>query len=140
MTTAGEFKKVVSDLEAGFVAQPFLQNAKVAVREIDHYAAVGADEVMVMLPRPPHQIAPAAAPSVDFAGQSKFGEYLEDAVYRDKSNSRILPSHPIIYRSGGEVVVASGDGPHYCASLRGEPVALSPEYGNDLLLCEFHGI
>ena len=110
------------------------------MREINHYAAVGADEVMVMLPRPPHQITPAAAPGVDFAGQSKFGEYLEDAVYRDKSNSRILPSYPVMYRSGGEVVIASGDGPHHRTSLRSEPVSFSSEYGSDLLLCESHGI
>ena len=53
--------------EAGLPGEPLLQLAEVAVGKVGHHAAVGANEMVVVLPGSPHQIAPAVSSGVHLA-------------------------------------------------------------------------
>jgi len=57
-------------LEAGLFRQSPFQAGEVAIREIDHFTAAGADEVMVVLGRPTHKVAAAVSPGVHLADKA----------------------------------------------------------------------
>jgi hypothetical protein len=62
--------------ETGLPGKPLLQLAEVAIGEVGHYAAVGANEMVVVLPGSPHQIAPAVSAGVHLADKTEFGQYI----------------------------------------------------------------
>ena len=48
VTATRELKKMSFDFEVGLTGQPLLQVAEVAIGEVSHCAAVGANQVMVV--------------------------------------------------------------------------------------------
>jgi len=61
-----KFQEMSVYLKAGLFGKPPLQLIEVAIGKINYRPAIGAYQVMVVLGRSPHQVAPAASPNVHF--------------------------------------------------------------------------
>ncbi len=121
------------DLKARFLREPLLKAAEIAASEVGHCAAVGADEVMMVLVRSSHQVAPAVAAGVNLTDEIQPGKYVERAVYGNESDAGVLLTQPFVYLGRRKMVAVDGDRPYHCAPLRSQLVAVLPQYGGQLL-------
>ena len=115
-----------------------LKITEVAVSEVGHRAAIGADEVMVMFQGSPHQVAATVAPGVHLTDKPQLGKDVKGAIDGDQTDAWALLTNPIVYLSRGEVVVVEDYGIEYRAPLRGKLVPPASENTRYLLLCEGH--
>ena len=116
------------DLKARLLREFLLKAAEVAVSEVGYCAAVGADEVMMVLVRSSHQVAPAVAAGVNLTDETEPGKYVQRAVHGNESDAGVLLTHPVVYHGRRKMVVADGDRPYHCAPLRSQLVAVAPQY------------
>ena len=133
-----ELKEVAVYLEIGLPGYSLFQLAEVAICEVCHGAAVRANEVMVVLRWPPHQIASAVAPCMHFADKPEFGQNVERTVNSDQPDIGVFCLNLLVYLSGGEMVMAEGDCIQDSAPLRRDFIAALPQYGCYLVLRECH--
>lgn len=112
---------------AFFTERPPLQPAEVAIGEIDNCAAVGADQVMVMFVRSPHDVAAAASAGMHFTDEPELYEYLERAVNRHQPDAGVLAFYPFVYRGRRQVLMTFQDGFNDFPALRGYFVAVLAE-------------
>ena len=115
-----------------------LQLIEVTIGKVSHCATPGADEVVVVLLRPPQQITPAVAAGVHLTDESELVKYIKSTVYGYQPNAGVLVTNLIVYIGWGKVVMAEGDCIQHRAPLRGELVALLSEDGCYFLLCKYH--
>lgn len=104
-----ELQKMAVYFKAGLLGQPLLQFVKVTVGEVDNCAAIGANQVMVVLRWPPEQVASAVASSMYLADKPKLSEYIESAIDSHQADAGVLLMHPFKYLGRCKVVVAIGD-------------------------------
>jgi hypothetical protein len=97
-------------LKAGLLRKPALQFPEVAIGKINHGTAVGANQVMVMLRRPPYQVAAAVTTGVYFTDETEFGKYLKRAVNRHQPDIRVLLAYQLVYGRRGQVLMTVANG------------------------------
>lgn len=90
MAAAKEFKKVTMNLKSGLLRQLFLQPAEFTIGEINDLATARANQMVVMLWRPPYQIAMAATSNVYLADKPNLCKYLNGAINSDQTNAGVL--------------------------------------------------
>jgi len=113
-------------LEAGLFRQPPLQPGEVAGCEIDDPAAVGANQVMVVLGRPPHEIAAAVTAGVHFADEPEPGQHFQRAVYRHQADAGVPAPYLFVDGCRGKMLVALHDGIDHRPALRGNLMTVLP--------------
>ena len=123
---AKELKKVPPNLEAGRPGKPLFQLLKVTISKVNHRTAFRANQVMMVPDLLPHEIAPATAPGMHLADEPQFSQYRQGTVDGNQPDSRIFPTHPVMYRCRGKVARAFGDHLEHRPTLRGKPVTLLP--------------
>ena len=106
--------------------------------EINHSPAFRADQVMVVLRGPSHQVVPSGATGVYFADQPQFSQYLDSPVDCDQAGIRILPAYPVMDFGRCQVLATAGDYTEHGAPLTGELEVVLPEYAGHFLLCKPH--
>ena len=94
---------------------------------VDNGTTVGANKVMVVLRRPPHQVAPAASSRVHFTDKPEPGQYLQGAVYGNQPDAGVLLTYPVIYRRRSQVLISMHNGTDYAAALRRNLIIVPPQ-------------
>jgi len=115
------------DLKARFLRELLLQTGKVAVGEVGYCAAVGADEMMMMLARPSHQVAPAVAAGMHLADETEPGKYVQRAVYGNEADAGMFLTHSLVYLGRRKMVAVGGDRSYHCAPLHSQLVPVAPQ-------------
>lgn len=118
MAKSVEFKQVSVDVKTGFFGHPLLQVGKTAAGEIHNLTTAGANQVMVVLHRPSHHVAPTSLSGMYPAYELEFTEQVKSAVNCNPPNITILQPGSLIYRPRGEMVMASSDGVQHGMALR----------------------
>jgi len=136
-TEAGKLKQVVIYSEArltGDVLHHFLQPA---VGNGNHPLAVGANQMMMML-RCAHRVTTAAMAGMKLTKEPQSVQYIQSAVNRYQSNTRVLLLNPVIYGQRGQMVRAGGNYLYHRPPLRGELITLPPQFGNSSSFVKSH--
>lgn len=76
--------------KTGLLREAVFELAEAAVRKIDDFTAIRANQVMVVSGGTPHKIAAAAMSGMSFADEPQFREYFQRAVNGDQANVRVL--------------------------------------------------
>jgi hypothetical protein len=92
-----KFKKMTAYLKTRLSGKPAFQLAQVAIGKIDDPAAVGTDQVMMMLRRSAYQVAPAIPPGVHLANKTEFGKNSQGAVNGHQPDAGVLKAYPLVY-------------------------------------------
>jgi len=106
--------------KTGLAGQLLFQLVEVAIAEIHHLAAIGADEVVMVLLRPAQQVAAAIAAGVHLTYQADVGQHLQGAVDGDQAYVRALLPGTLVKLGRGEVILGIGDGFKHRAALGGD--------------------
>ena len=89
---------------------------------------------MVMLRRPPHQIAAAVPPGVHFTDETESGKYLKRAINSHQPDAGVLLAYPLINLRRGEVLATTHNGVDDSAALRGYLIATLSQFVFNFLL------
>jgi len=104
------------------------QFTEVAIDKINHGATVGANQVMMVLRRPPHQVAAAITGDAYFTDETESSEYLKSAINGYQSNAGVLMAYPLIYFCWSKVLVTADNRAEYYTPLRGYFVTPLSQY------------
>ena len=111
-----ELKQMAVYSEPALLRDTSLQFIGIMASEINDYAAVGTNQVMVVL-RGTNCVAAASTASRQLTDKSQFGQYLKGAVNGYQPNIGLVLMHLLINGSRRKVVLAGGDGSYHCPSL-----------------------
>jgi len=68
-----ELQQVAFYFKSSFLSQPLLQFSKVTFGKVNNSTTIGADQVVVVLSRSPHQVVLAVTSNVYSTEETKFG-------------------------------------------------------------------
>jgi len=128
-TEAGKLKQVVIYSEArltGNVLHHFLQSA---VGNGDNPLTAGANQMMMVL-RCAHSITTAAMAGMKLTKEPQPIQYIQSAVNRYQSNTRVLLLNTVIYDQRGQMGRAGGNHPYHRPPLGGELITLPPQFSD----------
>lgn len=113
-----KLQKVSANRKIGLPGEPCLELVEVTIGEIDDGAAVGANQVVMVYRRPPHQVAATAAAHVHFTDKTELRKYFEGTIDGNQSDARMAPRYSFMYPGRGQVLVAGSNGVQYGEPLR----------------------
>jgi hypothetical protein len=114
-----EFKNVAVNLKAGFFCKSLLKLTEVTIGEVNNGATVGANQVVMVLRRPPHQVASVITRDMYLTDKTKSGEYLKSTINGYQSDAGVLMAYPLMYFGRGKVLVTFNNLAEYRTPLRG---------------------
>ena len=99
---------MTTNFKVSIFRQPVFESAEVTIGKIDDRTAFRADQMVVVLGRPSHQVAPAIPAHMNFADKTQFSEYIQRAVNGNQSHTRIILAYLIVYLRGRHVLMNAG--------------------------------
>jgi len=129
-----KLKEVAVNLKTCFFYKSLLQLTEVTIGEVNHGTTVGANQVMMVLRRPPHQVAPVITDDMYFTDETESGEYLKGAIYGYQSDAGMLVAYSLMYCGRSKVLMTVDNRAEYYTPLRGYFVTPLSQYAFNPLL------
>jgi hypothetical protein len=103
---AVKLKQMTFDIKSAFLRQFFLHLVQVTAGEINDFATIGTNQVMVVFQRSPYHIAPAPVLPVNPTQQAQSAQKIKSAVNSNPPYFRGHQPRFLIYTFRGQVVLA----------------------------------
>ena len=132
-----ELKQVAVYSKPALPGQPLLQFTKIVPGEINNCAAVGTNQMVVVLWRT-NCVAVADASGTQLADKFQFSQYLKGTVNSYQSNVRAVLTYLLMYGSRRKVVLAGSDYLYHRLPLRGKLIAMPPQGSYYFSLSKLH--
>ncbi len=132
-----ELKQVAVYSESTLLREALLQFAKVMAGEINNYATVGTDQMVMVLWRTDY-VAAADAFTVHLTDEFQFGKYLQCAIDGYQPNIRVVLMYLHIYGSGGNAILPGSDCLYHCPPWPRKLIAMPSQGSYYFFLCKSH--